>query len=486
YAAFQDQDPAFAAALGERLDLAVGALHREVLDTYGRYLQVDGRRTPAWLIVGGADATAEAVLGLSAYVHASGSASARTALSQFSRGIALLSDGDVRTWPFGAILPWALSKSVWHAWAGQEPAALARASQTLGDMSLARLASKDSNVFDPWLLTSGGPDNGRSPTRVDGTQIAYGVDSRVQSLLATADATGARGPKRLAGMTAAWFFGGNPAGTPAYDVSTGRTIDGISPNGEVNRNAGAESTIHGLLTMLALDAAPDVADIAEHAGGTYRRAGSTTLQAEDARLSGGATVVTPTSLWTGESQYGGTGYVKIRNGGSVTFLVPPGGARLLMPVVDLQPGSTAVTTLKVGSRVLGIVRSGAIGAQGDSPAPGSLLPVTMPLLLPGVPAGSTTEVTATTVSSSGDVAKLDALMLEPKVSQLVVGGEGHGTALVRNASRLPTTSSVKLAGPGPARVETYNGAGELVAARRAEGSQFTVQVLEGGYTIVLR
>lgn len=486
YAAFKQQDPAFAAALGERLDLAVGALDREVLNKYGTYLQIDGRRTPAWLIVNGADATAEAVLGLSAYVQASGSASARTALSQFSRGIAALSDGDARNWPFGAILPWALSKSVWHAWAGQEPAALARASQTLGDQNLARLASKDSNVFDPWLLTSGGPDNGRLPTRVDGTQIAYGVDSRVQSLFATADATGEPGPKRLAAITAAWFFGGNPAGTPAYDPSTGRTIDGISPTGQVNRNAGAESTIHGLLTMLALDAAPDVAGIAEHAGSTYRRVGSTTLQAEDARLSGAATVVTPASLWTGESQYGGTGYAAIRNGGSVTFTVPSGGPRLLMPVVDLQPGSTAITTFKAGNRFLGIVWSGAIGPQGASPAPGALLPVTMPLSLPDVPAGSTTEVTATTISPRGDVAKLDALMLEPEVSQFVVGGDGHDTALLRNAGRLPTTSSVSLAGTGPARVETYNGSGELVAARSADGSQVPVQVLQGGYSIVLR
>ncbi len=45
--------------------------------------------------------------------------------------------------------------------------------------------ARDSFTFDPWLLTSGGPDNGRLPTRVDSSQIAYGVDSRVQSLVAT-------------------------------------------------------------------------------------------------------------------------------------------------------------------------------------------------------------------------------------------------------------------------------------------------------------
>lgn len=486
YAAFRLEDPAFAAALGQRLDLAVGALDREVLDAYGTYLQIDGRRTPAWLIVDGADATAEAVLGLSAYVRASGSSSARSALTEFSEGVAALSAGDARSWPFGAVLPWGLSRSVWHAWAGQAPAALARASTTLDDPALAHVASKDSNVFDPWLLTSGGPDNGRLPTRVDGTQIAYGVDSRVQSLLATAQVTGSTGPRRLAGMSAAWFFGANPADAQAYDPSTGRTIDGISTAGVVNRNAGAESTIHGLLTMLALDAAPDVADIARHAGDAYRRVGSATVQAEDAQLSGAAIAVTPTSLWTGKSQYGGTGYVAIGNGGSVSFTIPSGTARLLMPVVDLQPGSTAVTTFRSGTRVLGTVRSGAVGAQGDSPAPGALLPVTLTSTLPGVAPGASLQVTATTVASGGDVAVLDALMLEPKVSRFVIGGQGHGTALLRNAGPGAETTSVSVAGTERARVEEYTGTGQLVSAGWAWGTVVPVAVPAGGYSIVRR
>ena len=143
-----------------------------------------------------------------------------------------------------------------------------RASQALGTGTYPP-AVKDSVGFVPWMLTSGGPDNGRLPTRLDQSQIAYGADARVQSLLATADATGKVGLRRLAGMQAAWFFN-NAAGVPAYDPATGRTIDGISGDGVVNGNSGAESTIHGLLTMIALDANPDVAD---RPGGGHHRAG---------------------------------------------------------------------------------------------------------------------------------------------------------------------------------------------------------------------
>ena len=62
-------DPVFASFLRDRLDLAVAAMNRENLARYGTFQQVDGTRTPAWLIAHGADASAEAVLGLSAYRH---------------------------------------------------------------------------------------------------------------------------------------------------------------------------------------------------------------------------------------------------------------------------------------------------------------------------------------------------------------------------------------------------------------------------------
>src|SRR4029077_19677783 len=99
------------------------------------------------------------------------------------------------------------------------------------------------------------------------------------------------------GVAASWFFGANPAGAAMYDPATGITFDGISPGGVINLNSGAESSIHGLLTMLALDAHPRAAAIARTA--TIReRVGTTTLQAEDAALTGGATPVA--AGWTGE------------------------------------------------------------------------------------------------------------------------------------------------------------------------------------------
>lgn len=308
----------------------------------------------------------------------------------------------------------------------------------------------------------------------------------MQALLATADLEGSAGLRQLAGITASWYFGANKSGLPAYDPATGRTVDGIEGDRRVNQNGGAESTIHGLLSMIALDANPDVAAIARTAT-ISERIGSTTVQAEGAVLAGSAEVVTPASTWTGESQYGGTGYVGLGDGGSATIAIPSGSSRLVLPVVDLQPGSTAVTTFRSGSRILGVVRSGDIGAQSVSSAPGALLPETLEVTLPG----GATSITATTTASNGDTARLDALMIEPLVSRYVLGdgdgdsdGQGDsGTAVLRSAS-LRTT--VVVPGSGTARVHVYNGAGTLVAQSSSSAGTVPVEVRAGGFTIVRR
>jgi hypothetical protein len=481
YAAFRERDPAFARFLRGRLELAIGAVDRQVLDRYGEHLDIDGRPAPAWLIADGADASAEAVLGLSAYVAAGGSTAARRALSRLSEGIAELRGGNARHWPMGAVRPWVLSRSVWHAWGGLAPAALSRASRVLARPRLGRGAVRDSFTFDPWLLTSGGPDNGRLPTRIDTSQIAYGADSRLQSLIATGRLTGRPAARRLAGIAGAWYFGANPAGKPMYDPASGRTFDGISSSGEINRNSGAESTIHGLLSMLVLDRHPGIARLARTAGIVKRR-GTLTLEAEDGVLAGNASATKPAELWTGESQFSGSGYAELGDGGSATLTLPRHPRSLVLPVVDLRPGSRAVTTFRGDDRVLGRVASGRIGRQGDSPAPGALLPVTVPRTLPA----TATLLSATTATAAGDPAVLDAVMLEPLVSRLVLRGDGGGTALLRSASRTAERTGVRVPGGGTARVTTYDGRGHLMTRSVRTGRTVRVTVPAGGFALVLR
>ena len=48
---------------------------------------------------------------------------------------------------------------------------------------------------------------------------------------------------------ASWLMGNNPSGEAVYDERTGRVFDGVDKNG-LNFNAGAESTICGLIELI--------------------------------------------------------------------------------------------------------------------------------------------------------------------------------------------------------------------------------------------
>ncbi len=479
YAAFRNADPAFAAFLRGRMELAVGALERQVLTRYGQYQVVDGARVPAWLIVDGADASSEAVLGLSAYVRASGSRPARTALAELAAGIAAMGDGGTGVWPYGAILPWALSRSLWHAWGAQMPSALANAATALHDPRLLRPAVADTASFTPRLLTATGPTNGWLPVPDRRVADRLRRRRRVQSLLAVSAAAHAIGLRLAAGVAAGWFFGQNPAGAAMYNPSTGATNDGVAADGTVNLNSGAESTIHGLLSMEALDANPDVALVARASATVVRRDGQRTIEAEAGQLSGPASVVTADPAWTGESQWSGGAYVQLAAGSRLSWRLPSTDQPLLVEaVINRVPGAGGVTTFSTPAGPLGVVRYGGGGAQGRSAAPGALLPVAVPRYAPD---GSET-LTARTDRGRG---QLDALLVTPLISNLTTSGDGHGIALLSSVAGADRSMRVSVPGSGPTVARSFDKYGQLVHVLISTGP-VTVTVPAGGFAIVQR
>ena len=406
YRAFAGKDSRFAHFLGNRMELALGALRRDSLAQYGQYLHADGARTPAWLIVDGADASGEAVLGLAAFVQAGGDG-ARGALRKLATGIADLGTPAKQRWPYGAILPSATSRSLWHAWASLAPAGLATASTVLHDARLGRPAARDAGAFSPYLLTSYGPINGLTPAPTDRSEIAYGVDSRVQSELAAARLTGVQGLRQLAGVFAGWYFGQNPAGTPMYDPSTGVTFDGVSADGVINQNSGAESTIHGLLSMLALDAHPAVARLARDSATIVHRRGTQVVEAEAATVTGAASSATANPAGTAESAWSDGKYLHVTGAATASWTIRASSRpRVLEAVLDRVPGDAS----RARFADIGRVDFGGGAPQGASAVPGRLVPV----VVGTVPAGATT-ITATFRGGKGS---LDALLLTPAITVL--------------------------------------------------------------------
>ncbi|MCP9000590.1 hypothetical protein NFC73_12750 [Pseudarthrobacter sp. RMG13] len=479
FAGFAESDPEFAAFLQDRLHLSLGALNRQSLAKYGTFDTADGVQVPAWLIAGGADASAEAVLGLAAYVEAVPSdAVAATALSQLSEGVAAMSSGSLTQWPFGAIMPWNKSQSLWHAWGGMAPAAVATASTVLDRPDLLTAAVKDTAQFTPQLLAAGGPDNAWSPTPGE-AQIAYGVDSRVQSLVATAEASDAPGLLDVAAIAAGWFFGANPNGAPAYNPATGTAIDGIETDGRINPNSGAESTIHALLTMLALDADPALRAKALGISVTEGTNGLSVVEAEAGTITGSGTVVRPPSSWTGEANISGGAYVDLNAGGSLSIPLPATDQPSnIFPIVNQAIAPSGTTTWTSAKGPLGTTANGGAGAQGITDAPGILIPVA---LRRSLAAG----LTSVTGGTDGHAA-LDALLVQPLISTVRVSGSGGHSTLYVSAAKSVTVQQVSVPEGFVLVQRQYDSAGRPV--KDSNGSAGTtsgrVTVAPGGFTMV--
>jgi hypothetical protein len=341
-------------------------------------------------------------------------------------------------------------------------------------------------VSAPHLLAQGGAENGWLPAPVDRTQDAYGADATLQNLLRTAQAAGRPAFRDLAGIAAAWYFGNNPAGVAMYDPASGRTFDGISPDRTVNRNSGAESTIHGLLSMLVLDARPDIAARARLAG---RRAqvGWQLVEAETGQLTGAAGVVTPGSAWTGESAWSGGSYVELGPGGQVTNTVtlPVSGRYLLLPVFDRQqlPAASVGTRYALDGVSAGVVDHGGAGPQGITPTPGYLTVGTTPGALGS---GGRSGHPAEHLHRDGPPARLDAVLVQPEVEWLVLGGSDGGQALLRSFARSPRTQAITLQGTGPTTARSYDPRGVLIAAVTSRSGTVAAPVASDGFTLVTR
>lgn len=455
--AFDGRDASFTTFLVGRLRLALDALERASLGRYGTWEEADGVRVPGWLITSGADATGEAVLGPAACLQVlPEDTKVATALDRFCEGIEAMASGGAGAWPYGAILPWTGSQSFWHAWGGLAPAALAAGSAVTGRGL--DVAVGDAGLFTPQLLTSGGPHNSWSPVPGE-SQIAYGVQCRVESLLRTADATGGDGLRELAALSAGWFFGANPAGGPAYDPATGVTVDGIEPDGTVNRSSGAESTIHGLLAMIALDSDVRLSRTARSLTSTPTTRGMQWIPAERAQLSGDAAVVEPDGAWTGESNWHGS-YVLAGEGGIVRFdldadaldAVAAGGATA-HPVIHRLAEDAGVarwTAIDAGGGRIGLgeLDLGGLGVPGTTEWDGMLKPVRLEIPIP--------ESTVAIEAVSDGRMELDELMLLPAMAEVLFPRDRGGRITLHAAS---------------ADADVRSAPGEPGTAYRSDGTQ---------------
>jgi len=182
-------------------------------------------------------------------------------IHHFADGIMMMqvhSPGNVED---GAFLSW---ENLWHAYGNIQAFTLLTMGQELLDSTMIRAAMDEVDHFYPAIIKEGGLEhfwikkNDGQTKRYETSafnQIAYGRGPMIWAAL-QAHALSGDGDKKyldLACQLAMWFFGENPAHAIMYDPKTGRGYDGINSASEINRNAGAESTIESLLALQALE-----------------------------------------------------------------------------------------------------------------------------------------------------------------------------------------------------------------------------------------
>ncbi|MBJ7602376.1 MAG: hypothetical protein JF888_04170 [Candidatus Dormibacteraeota bacterium] len=462
YATFRESDPGFASVLAARMRLAMTRLDAELLaPNFGHYYTLHGYRTPAWLIADGADASSEALLGLTAFTRATGDRQARDLGDELGTGIAGYHLGGGRDWPWGALMPWTRSVSDWHAWGAHMSMALAVAAGPLGKPGWLQAARLDASSFELHQQLSFGPINGLEPAPDDLSQIAYGDETTVDGLLAVGRATGSDAFQRWAGIAASWLFGDNPAGTPMYQPATGVVFDGINGDGTVNRNSGAESTIEGLLALMNAVHDPVARGYVSY-GHVVAHTSYQKVEAEAGALSGAATVVKPASAWTGEALWSGGAYVDLGPGGRVDVPVQAAnaGRHLLYLVFDKQQGAAAEVgvSVSVDGKPAGVDHQGGAGSQGDSPNPDYLW--IDGLQLPSALSAGSHTITLSYAGSGAQHAKIDAVLLQPEVESKVLQDGSRQLALYKSLAGQPAPFQLP---PGRSwRISVYDRDGEDV------------------------
>jgi hypothetical protein len=249
---FASRDSLFANRLKEAFMRCRNPLAR-ILSRKGEWKEWQGRRYPAWLVnETAADASAVMLQALTLFLLQQPDDWLKGAASSLAEGIRAMQLGPKSRYP-GAFLSY---RGIWHAWGNSQAYALAQFARLSGDSLALRAAEREVRSFLPVLLL----ENWFAEYRIAEDrvirypQIAYGVRCAALGALAVFRATGKVKYARLAGLLASWLTGNNPARHPMYDPSTGRGFDGINSPDDINRNAGAESTIEALRTLLEIQA----------------------------------------------------------------------------------------------------------------------------------------------------------------------------------------------------------------------------------------
>jgi len=251
YTIYSDIDEGYATRLKSAFLRCKGLL-AAILTHHNRFEVVNGRRYPIWLVNRyGSDASAIMILAICKYLEINTD-------EELEKMAALLGDGICEMQVvhdsnhFGAFLSWI---DTWHAWGNAQVQALSVLGRRPGNEDYISRSRLEADNYFMRLLTYGYLNEWKlSDERheVVFPQISYGIRCMALGFLNLYETTGDSVYAICSGLTGSWLLGNNAANALMYDRESGRCNDGIVDSTSINQNAGAESTIEALMTLVAL------------------------------------------------------------------------------------------------------------------------------------------------------------------------------------------------------------------------------------------
>jgi hypothetical protein len=236
----------------------ISQLCPEPEDTY----EVAGLSLPRCLSEMGTDQIAVILQGLNNHYRQSPSEELRALIRKMGDLMLSAQAGSEEQAPYGAFLSW---QNLWHAWGNTQAYALLSAGELIEEASFVAAGLREVRGFQSYFLAQDGlhafeiEQKDKKLVLVNVRQfpqIAYNIRPMVYAALKAYELTGEEVYALQAAELASWLLGDNPAERGIYDVTSGRTFDGINSADQVNQNSGAESTIEALLTLLAVEQVP--------------------------------------------------------------------------------------------------------------------------------------------------------------------------------------------------------------------------------------
>lgn len=180
----------------------------------------------------------------------------------------------------------------WNGWGNQYAEALIESYRTLGDERLLKVAI-ESLELQIALLSSTGFIYSVARYVKPTPELSYAVEPLVVAAVKAYEVTRNENMAFLASLAGAWYFGANRLTERMYGPS-GEGFDGLEYM-HVNRNAGAESTICAIRSMIYLSSLPILFQRLVVSIGDFAQNGMVVLEAETADLG-----ISAISLVTGD------------------------------------------------------------------------------------------------------------------------------------------------------------------------------------------